>query len=636
MGAFDAGFRPPITDGAEEQIARLRRGKKPKAWQLLRERGITGIQNTESGGLVSAPVAATGTKRDPGATPKRTRLAATPAPKKDRVFGSRRNAEGSAASGSGSIDIDQSTEAALKEKVRTHNEAMRKAEKPEWSRVSLGDLKAVYRRGAGAFSTSHRPGMTRGRWAMGRVNAYLEILSNGKPDNARYVTDNDLLPSGHPWKDRVGQKALIPFGKGKKTPKPAPFKPDAIDGNSDGMVQDGTTQERPATGKPGKIISSGKPKKPFIPAPSVGKNGGSGGTPQPPKPPKPWPPVDREKKKVKWTRPLLGQLLLGRPETTSYALRKKDGRYIRPRRELHRNIVGWFIGRAGKPKPEGERTIYFMGGGPSTGKTTALKSGVTGIPSDVLRIDTDEIKEFLPEYREWVEWGIGSAAHLTQDESKHVSQLVSQALIDHGGDFVYDTTGDGNYKGFRERLEALRANGHRIVGHYMTNDLELALRLNEERFKATGRKVPESNVTYIHQQVSRNIPQALRDGLFDELYLYDTNDLEKGPRLILSHKNGVTRIHDAKAYRAFLKKGETPQAPKPEEGAAVTKPGGVWQPQLDFSAGKPRKPSTPSSTEGKPRKPSASSAADEAGGPFDDPPVNPKLPAPYGPKKDKP
>jgi hypothetical protein len=33
---------------------------------------------------------------------------------------------------------------------------------------------------------------------MARVNAYLYLLRNGKPQDAKYVTDNDLLPSGHP------------------------------------------------------------------------------------------------------------------------------------------------------------------------------------------------------------------------------------------------------------------------------------------------------------------------------------------------------------------------------------------------------------------------------------------------------
>ncbi len=33
---------------------------------------------------------------------------------------------------------------------------------------------------------------------MGRVNAYLRLVKSGKPDNAKYISDNDLLPDGHP------------------------------------------------------------------------------------------------------------------------------------------------------------------------------------------------------------------------------------------------------------------------------------------------------------------------------------------------------------------------------------------------------------------------------------------------------
>ena len=61
-------------------------------------------------------------------------------------------------------------------------------------------LKAVWRRGAGAFSTSHRPGQSRSSWAMARVNAFLYLVKNGRPSNPNYVQDNDLLPSGHPKK----------------------------------------------------------------------------------------------------------------------------------------------------------------------------------------------------------------------------------------------------------------------------------------------------------------------------------------------------------------------------------------------------------------------------------------------------
>ncbi len=81
----------------------------------------------------------------------------------------------------------------MKNKVESHNEKAGKGR-----RATLGMLKAVYRRGAGAYSVSHRPGMTRNQWAMGRVNAFLKLLKSGKPSNSAYTTDNDLLPSGHP------------------------------------------------------------------------------------------------------------------------------------------------------------------------------------------------------------------------------------------------------------------------------------------------------------------------------------------------------------------------------------------------------------------------------------------------------
>ena len=64
-------------------------------------------------------------------------------------------------------------------------------------------LKAVYRRGAGAYSTSHAPKMSRHGWAIARVNAFLTLLRTGKPSNSGYKQDNDLLPKGHPRKSKA-------------------------------------------------------------------------------------------------------------------------------------------------------------------------------------------------------------------------------------------------------------------------------------------------------------------------------------------------------------------------------------------------------------------------------------------------
>lgn len=126
-----------------------------------------------------------------------TAAASRPAPKKDRIYGSKKNKPGSA-SGSKKIVFSARTEAGLRNKVEAHNEKAKPGRK-----ATLPMLKAVYRRGSGAFSSSHRPGMTRDGWAMARVNAFLKLLKSGSPANPNYKQDNDLLPKAHPRSSRA-------------------------------------------------------------------------------------------------------------------------------------------------------------------------------------------------------------------------------------------------------------------------------------------------------------------------------------------------------------------------------------------------------------------------------------------------
>ena len=119
------------------------------------------------------------------------------APKKDRIYGSKKNKPGSAA-GSKKIVFSARTEGSLRKKVEEHNKNAKPGRK-----ATLPMLKAVYRRGSGAFSSSHRPGMTRDGWAMARVNAFLKLLRSGSPANPNYKQDNDLLPKAHPKSSRA-------------------------------------------------------------------------------------------------------------------------------------------------------------------------------------------------------------------------------------------------------------------------------------------------------------------------------------------------------------------------------------------------------------------------------------------------
>ena len=93
----------------------------------------------------------------------------------------------------------------MKEKVSKHNKKYGK----DKVKKLLGMLKAVYRRGAGAFSSTHRPGMSRSGWGVARVNAFLKLVRSGRPSNPKYKQDNDLLPAGHPRKSSNKSRGFI-------------------------------------------------------------------------------------------------------------------------------------------------------------------------------------------------------------------------------------------------------------------------------------------------------------------------------------------------------------------------------------------------------------------------------------------
>ena len=131
-------------------------------------------------------------------------LAQTKAPKKDRIYGSTKNAIGSAKSSTKAKSIQFSPKVinAIKKEVSEYNKE--NASK----KINVNTAKAVVRRGMGAYSTSHRPTISdnkpnsRTAWGLARLSAFMRKKSqsptaNGvvkyKPIKKSYNQDNDLL-----------------------------------------------------------------------------------------------------------------------------------------------------------------------------------------------------------------------------------------------------------------------------------------------------------------------------------------------------------------------------------------------------------------------------------------------------------
>lgn len=127
----------------------------------------------------------------------RKSAAQTPAPQKERVYGSSKNPVGSAASktSASKIELSDSIVKTLEDKQNDFND------NHPTKKVSLATLKAVMRRGMGAYSTSHRPTITGGApnsrqaWGFARVNKFLKKYA-GQKVKAAYVQDDDLMAKG--------------------------------------------------------------------------------------------------------------------------------------------------------------------------------------------------------------------------------------------------------------------------------------------------------------------------------------------------------------------------------------------------------------------------------------------------------
>ena len=109
------------------------------------------------------------------------------------------SAKGDASTSRGA-KVSKADEETLKNKSDDFNERYKK--KLGYG-VNVGTLKAVFQRGLGAFNVSHSPRVSSAsQWAFARVNAFLYLVKNGRPQNAKYTGDNDLLPKGHPKSDK--------------------------------------------------------------------------------------------------------------------------------------------------------------------------------------------------------------------------------------------------------------------------------------------------------------------------------------------------------------------------------------------------------------------------------------------------
>tara|TARA_R110001592_G_scaffold16685_3_gene70893 strand:- start:7297 stop:8382 length:1086 start_codon:yes stop_codon:yes gene_type:complete len=144
----------------------------------------------------------------------------TPAKPDERRKGSKKNKPGSAKKPNSKIVVSPATRKTIENKMKEHNK------KGKGPKATMGALLTVFRRGAGAFSKSHAPNMSRNGWGVARVNAFLYLLRNGRPSNPNYKQDNDLLPKSHSRSKKASVDETLEAAEyqGKKVTLDKPFR----------------------------------------------------------------------------------------------------------------------------------------------------------------------------------------------------------------------------------------------------------------------------------------------------------------------------------------------------------------------------------------------------------------------------
>lgn len=199
------------------------------------------------------------------------------------------------------------------------------------------------------------------------------------------------------------------------------------------------------------------------------------------------------------------------------------------RHKLHEAIIDAVMrerGEKGKLDPKGrelvapdpaDRWALFMGGGPASGKSSALNMDENAdvVPPDAVIIDPDEIKGLLPEYREMVAGGDRYAATAAHEESSHIAAEILRRARAKGLNVVMDGTGDsGKEKTERElygkvpkfvgKMIDAREHGYNVRVFYVNAPTEVAeVRATKRAFRE-GRWVPGVEIRQQHKGVSAN------------------------------------------------------------------------------------------------------------------------------------
>lgn len=206
-------------------------------------------------------------------------------------------------------------------------------------------------------------------------------------------------------------------------------------------------------------------------------------------------------------------------------------------------------------------TFHMLGGGPASGKTTAIESGLAEVPGkgEAVQINADDIKEKFSTYERMRfsadDNDFFNAASFSHEESSLLAKTIQERALANGQDVVLDGTGDSKFAKLEKKIKEARDAGYKVNAVYATIPISEAIkRSNKRSLRLDGRRfVPEDIITGTHRDISAVFPEAVREGLFDTVKLIDNTILNESV-LVAEAVGSQLTIKDTKLWNEFLGK----------------------------------------------------------------------------------
>lgn len=206
----------------------------------------------------------------------------------------------------------------------------------------------------------------------------------------------------------------------------------------------------------------------------------------------------------------------------TYAIYTVNSEYVAERKERHNLII---IKKTEGKDSKDPASAVLTAGGSGSGKSFFIKElFLSSTEENYVLIDSDNIKEELPEYIAEVEKQNLDAADIVHDESGYIANSLLEFCILNKLSFIYDGT-MSNFTKYNLIVTNLKKHNFNISGLYVDIDVEIAIKRATKRAEDTGRAVPEKVIRDTNLNSAKSFYQLFSK--FDEAILFNnTSDFK--------------------------------------------------------------------------------------------------------------